>query len=219
MRRVLVICLAGALAACGGGDDDDGGGGPPAATVNVTGGNTFTGTNAIGYSTTTPLSCTVEGSPVPVATAILAVFVTDTGGDACALVSANQERKGMGGISIFSARGNPFATPTPIGAGRYDITSSSNFPDPDGLGNVTIAAASTAKNQPGTCGAQSLEAETGTITISSVNGGVISGSIDANLKASDGGGKITGTFTTAACALASPSCDSIVDDSPNTCVD
>lgn len=218
MRRALVIVLAGALAACGGDDDDDNTP-PPAATVNVTGGTTFTANTAIGYATTAPLSCSVEGVPTPVSTAILAVFVTDTGGDACALINANQERKGMGGISIFIARGNLLGTPTPIGAGTYTITSGSSFPAPDAQGNITIASAAAAKNQPGLCGAQSLEAESGTITISSVNGSVISGTIDANIDAADGGGKITGTFTTAPCALATPSCDAIVDDSPAACVD
>ena len=215
MRRVLVICLAATLAACGSDDDDDGG--APAATVNVTGDNTFTGTNAIGYSTATPLTCTVEGVPAPVSTAILAVFVTDTGGDACALVNANQERKGMGGISILIARWNVLGgTPPPLGPGTYRIDS--NFL-PDGQGNVTFAAASASKNEPGTCGARSLEAESGTVTITSVSGGVISGSVDGTIDAVDGGGKITGTFTTAPCALATPSCDAIVDDSPGVCVD
>jgi hypothetical protein len=216
MRRALVLCLAAALAACGGDDNDN----PPAPAANVTvsgGADTFTGSNAVGFSTATPLSCSFEGVPTPVSASVLAVFVTDTGGDACALINANQERRGMGGISIVITRGALTGTPAPIGPGNYTIDST---PTVDlQTQTATLVGAFEFKNTPQACGGTSREAESGTVTITSVSGGVISGSINAQIGQVDGGGTITGTFTTAPCAVATPSCDAIIDDSPPICVD
>jgi hypothetical protein len=214
MRRALVLCLVAALSACG--DDDDDNTPAPVANVTVGGGtDTFTGNNATGYSTATPLACDVDG--ITVSTSVLAVFVTDTGGDACALLNANQERKGMGGISIFIGRGALQGTPAPIGPGTYTIDSNPVV-DPV-TQTATVVAAFEFKHAAGTCGGASREAESGSVTINSVSGGVISGSINAQIDQSDGGGTITGTFTTAPCAVATPSCDAIIDDSPPVCID
>jgi hypothetical protein len=216
MRRALVLCLAAALSACGSDDDDNAP--APVADVSVGGGtDTFTGNNAIGFSTATPLSCDVEGVDTPISASVVAVFVTDTGGDACALVNANQERKGMGGISILITRGVLQGTPAPIGPGNYPIDSNPVV-DPVAQ-SATLVQAFEFKHAAGTCGGASREAESGTVTINSVSGGVISGSINAQIGQADGGGTISGTFTTAPCAVATPSCDAIIDDSPAACVD
>jgi hypothetical protein len=221
MRRALVIGLAAALAACGSDDNDNGGNPTPAANINVTGANTFTATNAIGFSTG-GVTCSIDPGtgtgPVSVTTSLIAVFATDVSGDVCALVNANQEKKGAGGVGIVIARANALGgTPPALAAGQYTLSSSSSFPAPDIQGNVTFATAFASKNAPGTCGAADAEAESGSVTIDSVSNGVVRGSISANLV---GGGTISGSFTTSACSIPSASaCGTIIDDSPDACVD
>jgi hypothetical protein len=200
MKRVMMLCLAGLLAACGSDDDDDGGG---ATSVAISGAQTLTVTNAI--SGVSNLSCPATADAPAFAGSVAYIALSNVA-NACSVLQAGQEKQNTGGALVSIVRFNVIgATPPAVGAGTYPLTRlAATIPTPDSAGNVTIAFAESSRNDAACNETVSAEAVSGTLTITSVSNGAISGSINATLDPSDGGGTIVGNFSAANCAVNIP---------------
>ncbi|HET7754729.1 MAG TPA: hypothetical protein VFK85_12540 [Anaeromyxobacteraceae bacterium] len=178
MRRLLLVCVAGALAACGGGGDGGGGGGGGTTAVTVTG----------------PLATQANNASAAMGTAACSGLAANyiligasTYPELCSLSQTGDEKGNATIVSIavvtFSATGSP----APITAGTYALGTT-----------ATQSVSAFVSRNDASCNETDESGDSGTVTISSISNGTVSGSLDVSIT----GGRITGTFAGAPCAVA-----------------
>jgi hypothetical protein len=182
MKRALVICLAAALAACGSDDDDNGGGGGGGATaVTVTGPLATQATNAAAVMGTAP--CTLGGFTLE---ANFLAIGASSYPQLCSLAQTGDEKANDTFVNIAIATLASLGSAAPITAGTYTVgTTSTQF--------VTVFVS----RNDAACTETDESADSGTVTISSIQNGTVNGSLDVSIS----GGRITGTFSAPPCAV------------------
>jgi hypothetical protein len=163
------------LAACGSDDDDDGGGGGTTA-ITVTGPLATQATNAVAVSGAA--SC----SAAPGITANYVLIGASSFPQICNLAQTGDEKANDTFVSIM------VASATPITAGTYPVG------QPNAQNQIVLAFVS---RNDAACTETDESADSGAVTISSVSNGTVRGSIDVSIS----GGRITGTFSAAPCAV------------------
>lgn len=183
MLRRHAPSLAGllALVACGGG------GGSQASTLTATGpiavtANQFT-------SLTHSTSCDVSGLQLGVAFA--AVGASDQAG-MCGDLQRGQDKQNAKTIIVAAVKVNPLGAAS-LTPGAYPVTSSP--------GAQTEYAAVFVSQTDAACSATDAQATSGTVTITSVDGGRVQGTVNAKLS---NGGAVTGGFDAPACVVSVP---------------
>jgi hypothetical protein len=217
MKRVLVLCLAGVLVACGSDDDDGGGGGGGGGSV------TLTGPLAANIASSAALSfaggCTQQG--IPVSSAVVGVAFSSAAVNACQYLQQSREPANSTTAFLTVARvtvvGQAAVTP-----GTYTVRSDPVV-DPQGnatLARVDVTRSSGPSSTPGEGCEDTGETEhaSGTITLTSVTGSAVAGSLDVTLR---DGGRISGTFDVPTCALPGgidpTTCEPTALSGPTTC--
>jgi hypothetical protein len=200
MRRLGVLLLVGALAACGGDDDDDDGGGTTSVTTGGIGTGPVTNATAVRASGTCDYDTGTVAGVIPVY-ASTAVAALSTVADACGKLQAGTDPANATGVlvTVIKAGTSPSTTLT---TGDYPVTT-------DPLIDVASQTATYAIVSVGQSGAPvlgettcpttaSAKGASGTVTITRVTASEIEGRLNVTL---DNAQTVTGTFRAPTCAL------------------
>ncbi len=183
MAPRLALSLAGllALAACGGG-------GSKGSTLTATGAIAVTATQftSLTHSTT----CTIAGQSIGVAFG--AVGASDQPG-MCGFLQRGEQKQNVKTILVVAVKVNPFATTASLTTGTYPVTSSP--------GAQTEYAAVFVSQTDAACSPTDVEATSGTVNLTSVDGGRLQGTVNATLS---NGGTVNGSFDAPSCAVTVP---------------
>lgn len=187
VRFLAAAAAALVLAACGG-DDDDGGAQRPVLDAKGTIPVTASDFAAVSRTET----CTILDETLGQQTfglAVAAIGASDRPG-LCAAAQQGQQRQNDKTLTIVLVSTNAFG-PATIAPGAYALNPAS---DPAQFAFLTVT------RNDATCGtAAEVEAASGSVTLSSVAGGRLQGTVQATL--SDGG-TVSGGFDAPACAIA-----------------
>ncbi len=187
MRRIIVVSTAIVFAACGGGGDE---------APHYDGSTNLTGTGGTLPFTATEAMALFDGQTctgiMTSSESVLEVLAADAPG-MCSRLASGQDKAGMGGIALVVLRWRLGTAQPGIRGGAYDVSQIVTQQD----GTVEYATAIVLRNDAA-CVSTSVDAVSGTITISSASWNGAAGSVDLEL--SDGG-RVTGSFSAAACGL------------------
>ena len=203
MKRLLVLICA-AAAACGGGSSSANSDGTVNGTLSGPNNEAITISSVVEGDSITYSGTACSGSA---AESAIGVVLSDRGG-ACAgfengaAVSSSTTLF----ISVSGVSSNGGAAPA-IGAAGFTVGNAT----PDGNGNI-FAAAAFVSLFDANCHSVSDPATSGSITVSSISGGVVTGTFDLIFGST---GELTGTFNAPACSLTASQFCSL--SSLNTC--
>ena len=184
--RLLSLCAFGslALAACSGSVTSSG---PSASVQGTAAGQTVTVNDDIGLVGT----MSAGGAHQSYA----GVLLTNKAGT-CGIIQSNTNPASVSALSLLVAISSA-GTPPAVGPGTYAINDGTAQP-PDANGNVTVAGAAFVVNDASCVKVTDEKASAGTITISSVTSGMVTGHFDVTFPAGD---HLTGDFSSPVCSV------------------
>jgi hypothetical protein len=212
MKRALVLCLAGLLAACG--SDDNGDGGSGAGSVTLTGplGGNLASSTALSFTG----QCTLAG--ISVSGAAVAVAFTTASVNACQFLQQNREPSNATTASVLVARFNTGGQAVSVTPGTYTVSSTPNLDGTLARVDVTRSDGPSSTAGEGCEDVGETESASGTVTITSATASRVAGSLDVALR---DGGRLAGSFDVPTCALSTSidptTCEPTVSTAPTTC--